>query len=35
MFLFRFLFRSVLFWLLSRVLGRFLPVLRRILRLLR
>jgi hypothetical protein len=29
----RFLFRSVALWLLQKVLGRFLPVLRRLLRL--
>ena len=33
MFLFRFLFRSVLVWLVTRLLGRFLPVVRRLLRL--
>ena len=30
MFLFRFLFKSVLFWLLSKVLGRFIPIFRRL-----
>jgi hypothetical protein len=33
MLLLRFLFRSVLVWLATRLLGRFLPILRRLLRL--
>ena len=32
MLLLRFLFRSVLFWLVTRLLGRFLPILRRLMR---
>lgn len=35
MFLLRFLFSSVLLWLIRKVLGRFLPILLRLLRLLR
>lgn len=35
MFLLRFFFKSVVFWVLSRVLGRFLPILKRVLRLVR
>ena len=30
MFLLRFFFKSVLFWLLSKILGRFLPIFRRL-----
>lgn len=35
MFLLRFVFKSVLFWLLSKVLGRFLPIFRRLFRMMR
>lgn len=34
-FLFRWLFRSAVLGLLARLLGRFLPILRRLLRLMR
>jgi hypothetical protein len=34
MLLLRFLFKSVLLWLVARVFGRFFPVLRRLLRIL-
>jgi len=35
MFLLRFLFSSVLLWILRKVLGRFLPIILRLLRLIR
>jgi len=35
MLILRFLFKSVLLWLLGKLLGRFLPILKRILRLMR
>jgi hypothetical protein len=35
MLILRFLFKSVLLWLLGKVLGRFLPILKRILRLMK
>ena len=35
MFLLRFLFKSVFLWILTATLGRFLPILMRLLRLLR
>ena len=33
MFLLRFIFRSVILWIVTRLFGRFLPILRRLLRL--
>lgn len=35
MFVLRFLFRSVLLWLLGKILGRFLPIFRRLFRMMR
>jgi hypothetical protein len=35
MFIFRFLFKSVAMWMATRLLGRFIPVLGRFLRVLR
>lgn len=34
MFLLRFLFKSVLVWVITRLFGKFLPILRRLLRIL-
>lgn len=33
MFVLRYLFKSVLFWLVAKVFGRFLPILKRLIQL--